>query len=160
MCIRDSDYASLTSSEKQVLRRKVFGIVLQSSYLLKNLTCRQNLELSCTISGTDLIRIDELIENLLDPDDELRNRLHDYPSNLSVGQRQRVALIRAFVADPIILFADEPTASLDERNERLVLEYCQNWVRDDSFNRIAIFVSHNSVVVEAADISYDLSTQR
>ena len=113
------DLAGLDEDELALLRRGRVGFVFQSFQLLPNLTARENVLLPLELTGVGgaAERADRALDEV-----GLAERSHHYPSQLSGGEQQRVAVARAFAADPSVLFADEPTGNLDSETGERVLE--------------------------------------
>lgn len=112
------DLFAMDEEARARLRAQHVGFVFQSFHLLPNLTALENVMLPLELRGEpakDAARA--MLERV-----GLGKRLHHYPRTLSGGEQQRVSLARAFVQRPAILFADEPTGSLDAQNGRLVTE--------------------------------------
>ena len=78
----------------------------------------------------------------------LLNRSHHYPSQLSGGEKQRIAIARALINDPQIILADEPTGSLDMNTAKDIFQLLNNQKRSD---RIIIFATHNRFFAKKAD---------
>ena len=108
----------LDEDGRAALRAKSLGFVFQSFQLLPNLTALENVMLPLELSGLEAAGpAKRMLEQV-----GLAQRLHHYPSTLSGGEQQRVSLARAFVQKPALLFADEPTGSLDEATGARVIE--------------------------------------
>lgn len=104
------DLGQLDEEARAALRAREVGFVFQSFHLLPALTAEENIALPLELAGReDPARVREVLEAV-----GLSARARHYPRQLSGGEQQRVALARAFVARPRILFADEPTGSLDQ----------------------------------------------
>jgi len=103
------------------LRGQFVGFVFQSFQLVPHLNALENVMLPLEIRGVPLTQARELAADCL-ARVGLSQRLMHYPKTLSGGEQQRVALARAFVSKPAILFADEPTGSLDEASGSKVIE--------------------------------------
>ena len=100
-------------------RQSKIGFVFQFHFLINYLSVYENIELAAMDSKKNNIR--QILQELGILDLESR-----YPNEISGGQRQRVALARALVNEPNIIFADEPTGSLDSKNSKLVYELLEN----------------------------------
>ncbi len=112
------DLFSLDEDGRARLRASQVGFVFQSFQLLPNLTALENVMLPLELSGQDArAPAQAMLERV-----GLGQRLHHYPRTLSGGEQQRVSLARAFVVRPALLFADEPTGSLDAATGDAVIE--------------------------------------
>jgi putative ABC transport system ATP-binding protein len=101
------------------LRSTKIGFVFQSFHLIPSLTALENVLVPMEIAG--LVDAPDRAQRLL-RDVDLLARAHHYPSQLSGGEKQRIAIARAFANEPKIMLADEPTGNLDSRNGRHVFE--------------------------------------
>ena len=108
-----------------LLRRKHIGFVFQAFNLVPTLTAEENVTLPLSIAGRKIDRawVDSVIERV-----GLDDRRSHRPAELSGGQQQRVAVARALVAEPTVLFADEPTGNLDSKTSAEVLELLRDAV--------------------------------
>lgn len=109
---------SLDEDERALLRNREVGFIFQDFQLLPTLTALENVAVPLELQGEKkaLVTAKELLTKV-----GLENRLHHYPSQLSGGEQQRVAVARAFSNRPSILFADEPTGNLDAATgERII----------------------------------------
>jgi putative ABC transport system ATP-binding protein len=103
----------MDEDDRAFLRNQYVGFVFQNFQLLSTLTALENVMVPLELRGARDAshKAKELLERV-----GLGERSHHYPSQLSGGEQQRVAMARAFITDPKILFADEPTGNLDEEN--------------------------------------------
>jgi len=103
---------------RAALRASSVGFVFQSFQLLPNLTALENVMLPLELAGHPAVEsASEMLKQV-----GLSARLHHYPSTLSGGEQQRVSIARAFVQKPVLIFADEPTGSLDEATGASVID--------------------------------------
>jgi ABC-type lipoprotein export system ATPase subunit len=134
----DLDYADLNRSEKTELRLREFGFVLQSCYLLPHFSCLQNIALPLQLQGWTNAASRDRVEALLRQADqagaedgqtreELWQVRHRLGSEVSLGQRQRMAVLRAMVHDPRVIFADEPVSNLDTGSTLRMLNLLREW---------------------------------
>ena len=109
------DYSKLTEKDIDEIRSENFGLIFQRLHLIKHLTVEQNILLGFNkLKSPD---IKELIEDI-----GLTSKRKQLAKNLSFGESQRVAIARGVINNPKIIFADEPTSSLDDTNTKKVLE--------------------------------------
>jgi putative ABC transport system ATP-binding protein len=124
------------------------GFVFQGFNLFPALTAEENVALALNLKGISgqkaRRRASELLEGV-----GLGDKSSTYPAHLSGGQKQRVAIARALAVEPEILLADEPTASLDSRSGRTVLEMLRNLAHSEK--RAVVIVTHDSRAMEFAD---------
>jgi len=113
------DITKLSEDELALLRGRRFGFVFQNFHLIPTLTAVENVILAAELAGT--LGAYKKSEDLLGVVG-LSDRLHHYPSQLSGGEAQRLSLARAFVNEPDIVLADEPTGNLDSKNSERVLD--------------------------------------
>ncbi|HLV79072.1 MAG TPA: ABC transporter ATP-binding protein [Chthonomonadaceae bacterium] len=136
-------------AERVRLRRERFGFVFQQPFLLNYLTARENILLAAPRADRSAGRlVDALLEELSIL--SLRDR---YPAHLSGGERQRLIVARALINRPNIVFADEPTASLDHANGWAVIELLQRY-RDRG---VVLVVTHDPTMVASADRIFHLT---
>src|SRR5690606_12058518 len=106
--------------------------------------------MTVSISKEEKLLAKELLEEV-----GLGDKLHKFPDQLSGGERQRTAIARAFMNDPSIILADEPTASLDTQRAFEVVELISRGVR--SRNKAAIMVTHDERLLKYCDKVYQMS---
>lgn len=113
-----ADLRTASESDLTLLRRREVGVVFQDFQLMPNLTAEENVALPLALDGkSDSERVRELLERV-----GLTGRATHYPSELSGGEQQRVAVARALVHRPRLVVADEPTGNLDSASGRDVLD--------------------------------------
>ena len=117
--VDDEDITKLNEDELALLRGRRFGFVFQNFHLIPTLTAIENVILAAELTGAPGAH--KKSEDLLGVVG-LGDRLHHYPSQLSGGEQQRLSLARAFVNEPDIVLADEPTGNLDSKNSGHVLD--------------------------------------
>jgi putative ABC transport system ATP-binding protein len=154
VCVMGKSLNSLDEDGRAKLRGLYTGFVFQSFQLLPHLTALENVMLPAEISGLDLQNARIQAEYWLDKVG-LSHRLKHFPKTLSGGEQQRTALARAFINKPAILFADEPTGSLDEASGTRVIELLFELNREA--NSTLILVTHDPAL--AAKCSRQLLLQ-
>lgn len=149
--------ASLSELDEEAraqLRAREVGFVFQSFHLLPALTAEENIALPLELAGReDPARVREVLEQV-----GLSHRARHYPRQLSGGEQQRVALARAFVARPRILFADEPTGSLDQSTGQQIsdLLFALNATSDTTL----VLVTHDLRLAQRCEHIYRLDQGR
>jgi putative ABC transport system ATP-binding protein len=127
------------------VRRRRFGFLLQDATMIPCFTVAENLDHILRLRGIggDLdARIAAAIEKMLIEGETVGHFRDQYPMQLSGGMRQRMALASAIAHDPQVLFADEPTASLDDASGMEVLKMVRRWLDEKPGERAFIFVTH------------------
>ncbi len=136
---RDSDLSKMNEDEISEIRRKNIGIVFQSFYLIPNYTALENVSLSLEINKFDnpTVKAKEILDRF-----GLSNRFNNFPSQLSGGEQQRVAIARSVAMKPEIILADEPTGNLDSENTHKISNLLFNYIEDE--NASLIMVTHDN----------------
>lgn len=134
------------------VRRRRFGFLLQEATMIQCFTVFENLKHTLrlrNVSANIEERSEKAIEKML-IDGETVDHFRDlYPAQLSGGMRQRMALAAAIVHDPQVLFADEPTASLDNASSLEVLQVVRRWLDERPGQRAFVFVTHRVETLRA-----------
>ena len=139
------NYAEKEENDK--FRAKKIGIVYQQNNLLPDFTSLENIYLASLSINNDkdlaISKAKQLLKKI-----GLSNRADHYPSQLSGGEAQRIAIARAIINDPEIILADEPTGSLDMRTAKIIFNLLKDQKRS---NRLIIFATHNRFFGNKAD---------
>ncbi|WP_086563186.1 ABC transporter ATP-binding protein [Streptomyces africanus] len=142
------EVTAMSDAERSALRRSEFGFVFQFGQLVPELTCVENVALPLRLSGSSRKEAERTalawMERL--EVDELRKKR---PGEVSGGQGQRVAVARALVTNPRVVFADEPTGALDSFNGERVMELLTDAAR--SANTAVVLVTHEARVAAYSD---------
>ena len=136
-----------SSIKNDDLRSKNIGIIYQDKNLLPDFTAVENVILPNLLISNNKSNSRELAKKLIKKFD-LTSRLNHYPSELSGGENQRIAIARALINEPNIILADEPTGSLDFENAKQIFKILFNLKNK---NRIIIFATHNRYFANMAD---------
>ena len=137
------EISSYKEKDMTLYRRYDVGFVFQFYNLVQNLTLRENVELATQICKKPL-DIDETIELV-----GLKDRMFNFPSQLSGGEQQRVAIARALAKNPKLLLCDEPTGALDYQTGKQVLKVLQDTCRTQ--NKTVIVITHNLALTPMGD---------
>lgn len=154
IALSGQDLGQLDEEARAALRAREVGFVFQSFHLLPALTAEENIALPLELAGReDPARVREVLEAV-----GLSARARHYPRQLSGGEQQRVALARAFVAKPRILFADEPTGSLDQTTGAQIsdLLFALNATSDTTL----VLVTHDMTLAQRCKHIYRIDSGR
>jgi putative ABC transport system ATP-binding protein len=136
------------SQELQRLRAGKIGFVFQNFLLLDALTVMENVALVTQFNGTSKKQGRKRALEILD-ELHIRHLAQKYPTQLSQGEKQRVAVARALVNNPDIIIADEPTANLESRQGFEIIRLLNDYAKEQ--NKCVIVASHDLRIVEFAD---------
>lgn len=137
------DIAGYTSKQLTAYRREDIGFVFQFYNLVPNLTALENVELALQICKNPLDAKTVLSEV------GLKDRLGNFPAQLSGGEQQRVSIARALAKNPKLLLCDEPTGALDYQTGKAILKLLQDMCREKGMT--VIVITHNSALTPMAD---------
>ena len=137
--IDKKEITHLKGSKADKFRGKNIGVVFQKSHFIASLSVLENLEMASWLASgkKHKARAKELLQKL-----DISEQAHKLPSQLSVGQQQRVSIARALMNEPKVLLADEPTSSLDDKNADNVIELLENLSKE--YKTALIIVTHDS----------------
>ena len=146
--LNDESFINMTDKQISKFRNQNIGFVFQFHQLLPEFTALENVLLPTKIAGTNekeaLDKAYHLFEDL-----KIAERIHHKPNQLSGGEAQRVAVARALINSPKIIYADEPTGNLDSKNaddlHRLFFDL------RDKYNQTFVIVTHNPQLAEITD---------
>ncbi|HEX8059645.1 MAG TPA: ABC transporter ATP-binding protein [Cyclobacteriaceae bacterium] len=129
---------AMSEDDRAYIRNQFVGFVFQNFQLLPTLTALENVMVPLELRGEKHVesKAKDLLARV-----GLEDRFHHFPSQLSGGEQQRVAMARAFITSPKILFADEPTGNLDEENAQHITELLFGMNREEKTT--LILVTHN-----------------
>jgi putative ABC transport system ATP-binding protein len=144
--LEDCSLYAVSAAKRAEVRRQKIGFVFQTFNLIPYLSALENVQIPLMLAGPATPergqRAMELLERV-----GLESRAGHKPSELSVGQQQRVALARTLVNDPAVILADEPTGNLDPESRRHVLEFFDELCCE---GRTVVMVTHDPMAAEHA----------
>ena len=141
--IDKKDISKFKKKELTKYRREDIGFVFQFYNLVQNLTALENVELATQICRQPLDP-KVMLEKV-----GLKDRIKNFPSQLSGGEQQRVAIARAIAKNPKLLLCDEPTGALDYKTGKQILQLLQDTCRKEKMT--VIIITHNSALMPMAD---------
>jgi len=138
------------ASKQQLTQlRRDIGYIFQAHNLMSFLTAKQNVRMSLELHDRYLSQDLDAKATVMLESVGLGKRVDYYPENLSGGQKQRVAIARALVSHPKIVLADEPTAALDKKSGRDVVEIMQRLAKEQGCT--ILLVTHDNRILDIAD---------
>ena len=141
--IDGTDISQYNSRNLTTYRRYDLGFVFQFYNLVPNLTAKENVELANQISKNPL-DAETVLEEV-----GLKDRMNNFPAQLSGGEQQRVAIARALAKNPKMLLCDEPTGALDYNTGKSILKLLQDTCREKKMT--VIVITHNQAIAPMAD---------
>ncbi len=153
--IDGDEVTKMSEDELATLRSGKIGFVFQSFHLIPSLTAFENVLIPMEIIGLKEAksRAGQLLEQV-----DLTNRGHHYPTELSGGEQQRIAIARAFANNPKILLADEPTGNLDSKNGSHIFDLMTDLHRQN--NVTLVLVTHDQALADKAQRQIRLTDGR
>ena len=155
--IDGQDIWKLSDSELSELRNEKMNFIFQFSSLIPTLNVVDNVLLPATFGKTKKADLYDTAVDLLEMMG-LANKLRAYPSQLSGGQQRRVAICRAFINEPAIVLADEPTGDLDEDTEREVISLFRSF--NEKKKTTFLIVTHSSDLAAKTDRQFRMTAGR
>ena len=137
------------NEERMVQTRRQIGYIFQAHNLLPFMTARQNVQMSIELHEEISEKEARTKSEAMLTEVGLGQRVNDYPENLSGGQKQRVAIARALVNRPKLVLADEPTAALDKKTGRDVVNLMQNLAKQQGCT--ILLVTHDNRILDIAN---------
>ena len=149
---KKKSFSRSSDSEKDLVRRKGISIIYQQNNLLSDFTALENVTIPLVNNGyqwNDATKKATKILSLV----KLSKRLNHFPSELSGGEQQRVAVARALVTEPDLILADEPTGSLDRKTANEIFSL---FSKLKSKNRAILYATHNRELSNRADYKLNI----
>ena len=140
--------------QTSIIRRKNIGFVFQFHHLIQEFSALENIIFPLLFDGISKKIATKKGQHLLEKVG-LGNRMNNRPAELSGGEQQRVAICRAIVNEPALLFADEPTGNLDQSTTSKVMRFLLELIKEHNIS--AIIASHNPMISELVDKNAKIS---
>lgn len=143
------ELTGIPDRERETLRRKEFGFVFQKHYLVPYMSALDNILVAASDSDKETVeKAKEILKIMGLKERDFKKK----PAKLSGGQCQRVAIARALINDPKVIFADEPTASLDHENAFNIMKILKEYSKE----RLVIVVTHDRTVLTDVDTMIEM----
>ena len=146
--ISDQNVTNLSEKDMTNIRLEKIGFIFQFANLVPFLSVKEQLLYIAKLKGENKKEADKFATELLKTFG-LSHRMNHYPNQLSGGEKQRVAIARAFMNNPDLILADEPTASLDSKRAREVVELMKHEVKKNK--KAAIMITHDEKMLDVCD---------
>ena len=150
------DTGKMSENEKDKVRREKISIIFQNNNLLNDFTALENILMPLYIKGDINQRAKDKGLKILS-EVKLNNRANHFPSELSGGEQQRVAIARSIISDTNLILADEPTGNLDRKTSKNVFNYFKNLQKK---NKAILFATHNRELANMADYKLSISNSK
>ncbi|TCT16042.1 putative ABC transport system ATP-binding protein [Natranaerovirga pectinivora] len=142
------DFATLSNKEMELIRRQEFGFVFQRHFLIGYMTALDNVIVAANKEDGSKEKGSEILNQLGIKASDIRKK----PKQLSGGQRQRCAIARALMNSPKVLFADEPTASLDHETAYMVMDYLKSYAKE----HLVLVITHDRTILKDVDMVIEM----
>ena len=150
--LEGNSVSKLDDKKKDYLRKKKISIIYQQNNLLSDFTALENVAMPLLINGINWndskFKAKALLKSI-----NMNKRIDHFPSELSGGEQQRVAVARALINEPNLILADEPTGSLDTNTANDIFKLFSKLKKK---NRIIIYATHNRVFANKADYKLEI----
>jgi ABC-type lipoprotein export system ATPase subunit len=153
MLINNKEIKNLTENQKDEIRRENISIIFQDNNLLSDFTALENVMMPLLIKGENKKNILEKSKKIL-KEVKIFNRSGHFPSELSGGEQQRIAIARALVAETNLILADEPTGNLDFKTSKEIFSL---FLKLKKLKKTIIFATHNRELANRADYKLFIS---
>lgn len=144
--VLDKDFYRLKSTEQDVFRNKNIGLLFQNYHLIPELTCEENIRMPLCFSKErkDRKEIDDWMKKI-----GMESKKNLFPRQMSGGEQQRAAILRAIVNNPEVIFADEPTGALDSSTGDKIIKFLINYSHKS--NKTIVLVTHDMDIANQCD---------
>ena len=154
---KHNDLLKLTTAEKTLLRQKEIGLVFQQYNLINTLSAAENVAIPLLAAGHDFDKSIQHASKILQML-HLETHINSLPPKLSGGEQQRVAIARGLVHNPNLIVCDEPTASLDAKNGKNILDLLYKISKNKK--KTILIVTHDSRIFDYADLIIHMNDGR
>jgi lipoprotein-releasing system ATP-binding protein len=154
LVIEGNNIKNFSEQQLSLVRNASIGFIFQFHHLLPDFNVRENILMPTWISKG--YGIDEKVDELLDGFGLIKLS-HKYPNEISGGEKQRVAILRAIINNPKVLFADEPSGNLDEKNSLKLIDLFESINRD--YGTSIVLTTHNPHIANMGNENYELKSK-